>query len=109
MLARAKDGILQVRSVDGAFEREVALDGLHAITSLRIDPAGRRIALTAATDAGRAPTSTRAGAETFVSSLSTSSQASADVSPRTTRTTDSGGPTLRAWRTTRAVVPRSFA
>ncbi len=55
MLARAKDGILQVRSVDGAFEREVALDGLHAITSLRIDPAGRRIALTAASGAGRAP------------------------------------------------------
>jgi hypothetical protein len=55
MLARSKGGILQVRSVDGTFEREVALEGLNSVTSLRIDPAGRRIAVTAASGVGRAP------------------------------------------------------
>jgi hypothetical protein len=55
MLARYLDGILSVRSVDGAFTKDVDLRGLRSVSSLRLDPSAQWLAVTAVSSNGREP------------------------------------------------------
>jgi hypothetical protein len=55
MLYRVDQRRLEVRSVDGSYSRTVDLGGFPFVSSLRLDPAGKRLALTAVPAGARLP------------------------------------------------------
>src|SRR4051794_28142603 len=55
MLVRLDGRVLAVHSCDGSVQREVDFGGLHAVSSVRVDPSARWLAVTAVVDGGATP------------------------------------------------------